>query len=275
MVTITLAGSGTKLEEEHRALDRALRRTPQRVTTFHAERHDPRAVATVRELWRARMASEHRSTTVFSELCAQLVEANATLDCQTTMLRMAADELRHTETCGEIVRALGGDASCTVDVSPTRLPLHRGCSIEERAMRNVIYTTCLSEMIAVARLADEVEQTRDPFLRDASRRILADEVLHGQFGFHYLRAWSVWIEKNRAIRRSLERYLQHAFAVLERELRPKRGARPSEDERALGVADPDRVRAIFDDTVRGAIVPGLQSFGIDAERAWRRRRHTL
>jgi hypothetical protein len=220
------------------------------------------------------MEGEHRSTTVFSSLAAQLVEANATIDAKTVMLRMALDELRHTETCGEVVAALGGGSSCTMDVSVAPLARHRGCSPEERALRNVIYTSCLSEMVAVARLVDELDATKDPFLRDATRRLLADEVLHGQFGFLYLESWKPWLDAHADARASLEHYLTHAFAVLEAELAGPKTPRTkwTDDERALGLAGTATPFTIFHDTITHAVVPGLERFGIDARKAWKKRR---
>lgn len=270
---VTVAGSSTPIEKEYRALDEGIRRTEQLVATFDASAYSPAAIGTLREAWTFRMAAEHRSTAVFGALALQLIEANASIDEKVVMLRMAQDELRHTETCGEVVRALGGEPACLTDVSVAPLATHKGCTPEERALRNVIYTTCLSEMIAIARLVDEVESTRDPFLRDATRRLLADEVLHGQFGFHYLEARRAWLDAHADVRTSLERYLTHAFAVLEAALASEGSGRVlSDDERALGLQPPERARQIFYETITHAIVPGLERFGLDATRAWRERR---
>lgn len=266
--------SETPIEKEYRALDDGIRRTQVLVPTFDASLYDPGAVATARHAWTMRMAAEHRSTAVFGALALQLIEANASIDAKVVMLRMAQDELRHTETCGLVVQALGGEGSCMVDVSVAPLATHAGCSPEERALRNVIYTTCLSEMIAIARLVDEVETTRDPFLRDAARRLLADEVLHGQFGFHYLEAWRPWLAARSDVLASLQRYLQHAFAVLEGALAIRDvSVRPlTDDEVALGMQPTERGREIFFETIEHAIVPGLERFAIDAGQAWRQRR---
>jgi hypothetical protein len=270
---ISIAGSGTIIEKEYRALDDGIRRTEQLVPEFDPAPYDARAIATARDAWTSRMAAEHRSTAVFGALALQLIEANASLDAKVVMLRMAQDELRHTETCGHVVRALGGDG-CSVDVEVSPLATHRGCTPEERALRNVIYTTCMSEMIAIARLVDEVESTRDPFLRDATRRLLADEVLHGQFGFHYLEAWRPWLSERRDVLASIERYLQHAFVVLEDALamRDATDRALSGDELALGLQSHARGRQIFYETIEHAIVPGLERFDLDASRAWRERR---
>jgi hypothetical protein len=275
-VTVGMQGSGTPIEAESRKVDEGLVRCATLVTTFDARAYDPRAVEAARRCWALRMAAEHRSTVVFSQLATQLFEANATLDAKLVMLRMAQDEVRHTETCGQVLIGLGAAPECDFDRNVRPLARHAGCTPEERALRNVVYTTCMSEMVAVARLVDEIEGTTDPFLRDAARRLLADEVLHGQFGFFYLEAWRPWLEAHRGVIRSLERYLRHAFAVIEAALAPELEApasrgRTTDDERALGLPDLERGREVFYSTMEEAIVPGLERFGIDAGKAWKRR----
>jgi hypothetical protein len=147
-------------------------------------------------------------------------------------------------------------------------------SPEERALRNVLYTTSLSEMVAVAMLVDELDRTTDPFLREAVRQILSDEVLHGQFGFHYLEAWRPWLDRHPEAVAGLERYLQHAFVVIEAELAgpPRAPKKLTDDEQALGLPDGARHRDIFYGAMEQAIVPGLERLGIAAGKSWRERR---
>jgi hypothetical protein len=216
------------------------------------------------------MASEHRSVPVFLLLAAQLVEAGAPLDAQTVMIRMAQDEVRHTEICGRMLVALGAEPAMTVDVSVEPLAAHEGCTVRERTLRNVLYTTCLSEMIAIARQTDALEHTDDETARAVTRAILTDEVMHGMFGFHYLEARPVEDE----LSASLSTYLVHAFAILEEEMVAPlaRVARPSAEAMRLGVIDPVRARDVFYATIEHAIVPGLERHGLGAARSWRGRR---
>lgn len=269
-----LAGSATPLEKEYRAVCEAMSRVQHKEVRFDAGAYDPRAVEKVREMWRERMAFEHRSTAVFSQLAAQLMEANASLDAKVVMLRMAQDELRHTETCGLVVEALGAKASYSTDLTVAPLAVHRGCTPEERALRNVLYTTCLSEMVAVARFVDALDTMTDPFLRESTRLLLSDEILHGQFGFHYLQAWRPWLDEHPEVIAGLERYLRHAFVILEEALAgppPDLAPEVTPDEIALGFSDPDRSRDVFYGTMQEAVVPGLERLGVGAEKAWRTR----
>jgi hypothetical protein len=56
---------------------------------------------------------------------------------------------------------------------------------------------------------------RDPFLRDVTRVVLSDEVVHGQFGFFYLEVWRDWLEARPEVRQSIARYLRHGFVIME------------------------------------------------------------
>ena len=275
MSTLEPKLSATPLAAEHLAIDSAMQRIKiDGEIRFDASAYDSRAIARVAAQWKWRMVFEHRSSTVFSQLAAQLFEANASMDAKVVMLRMAQDELRHTLTCAEVIRALGAEPVEEADLAVEALAAHKGVSPEERALRNVIYTTSCSEMVACARFVATLDRMKDPFLRQATRRLLADEILHGQFGFHYLEAWRPSLETQPDTMRSLERFLTHAFAVIERELAPKPPFRAlSEDELALGGDDPALAREVFYGTMEGAVVPGLARFGLDAERCWRERGH--
>ncbi|HEY0709834.1 MAG TPA: hypothetical protein VGG33_23675 [Polyangia bacterium] len=132
----------------------------------------------------------------------------------------------------------------------------------------------LPARVAVARLVDALEQSEAPFIRHATRAILADEVMHGQFGFLYLEAQRAQLDGRPETRESLTDYLHHAFAVLEHEMvgMLDLSSRPPAAARGLGVIDPVRARGIFFTTMDQAIVPGLERFGIRARAAWNGRR---
>jgi hypothetical protein len=270
---LALPGDDAPIEKEYRSIADAMMRCTRLVETFDASLYESAAVERVASMWKARMLSEYRSTSVFSEMVPQLMEANASLDAIGVVLRMAQDEVRHAEACGRAVAALGGGGRVEGDIDIVALARHRGVSSEERALRNVIYGCCLSEVVNCARLVDALDTMSDPYLRDVTRRLLSDETLHGQFGFHYLDAWRDWLVAHPDALRSIERFLRHGFAVLERQLSGT-GAPPkslTDDDRALGLPDPARLPDTFYQTVAGAIVPGLERYGIDATTAWKDR----
>ncbi len=271
---LALPGDTSPIEKEYRAVADAMMRCTRLVETFDASPYDPAAVARARAMWRVRMLSEYRSTTVFSQMAGQLVEANDSLDANALVLRMAQDELRHAEVSGRTIVALGGDARIEGEIDVVPLARHSGASAEQLALRTVIYGCCMSEVVNCARFVDALDTMTDPYLRDVTRQLLSDEALHGQFGFHYLEAWRDWLSVHPDVIGSIERFLRHGFAVLERQLSGA-GAAPKTltvDDRALGIPDPARLPDSFYQTVAGAIVPGLERCGIDATTAWRDRK---
>ncbi|MEZ4266498.1 MAG: ferritin-like domain-containing protein [Myxococcota bacterium] len=266
--------SGTALSDEHRAIGAAMSRVeiPEFAWEIQAiSALDPQLPARLRAHWAARLRVEHRSSMVFAQLAAQLFEAGAYLDEQVVMLRMAQDELRHTGTCAAVLLALGGSLEAPQpEIEP--LARHAGVTPEERALRNVIFTTCISEMVACARFVATLDHTTDPMMRGALRVLLSDETLHGRFGFHYLAARAEALREP-ALRTSLYRFLVHAFAVAERELAPVPPWRASSAaERAYGLEDPELAHEVFHQTLEHAVVPGLEQHGIEAGAAWRERR---
>jgi hypothetical protein len=262
------------LAKEYAHIDRTMIRCERAVRAFDAKAYDARAVESARAMWKTRILSEYRSTSVFSAMVAQLMEARASLEATAVVLRMGQDEVRHAAVCAEALAALGGDPRLDVPVDVAPLARHPGCGPEERALRNVIYGCAMSEIVNTARFVDALDTMSDPFLKDVTRQLLSDEVLHGQFGFHYLDEWNDWLEARPEVRASLARYLRHAFVVLERQLSgvgaPARVL--TDDERALGLPDPARLPETFYATIEAAVVPGLERYGIEAGQAWRERR---
>jgi hypothetical protein len=273
LAPLTAALTGTRIETEYRAAAESLARVRPSTHVFDAGAYDPRAVARARALWSDRMVDEYTSTTVFSALASQLVEANATLDTTAVALRMGHDELVHAEACARVVVAMGGAGRRMRATDVAVIARHPGVSAEERALRNVIFTTCLSEMNSVAYFIAALDRMTDPYLRDVTRQLLSDEVLHGSFGFAYLEAWRPFLEQSPASRASISAYLRFGFAFVEREF--GHGERPqaalSGDDHALGIVPASLAAEVFRATMTEAVVPGLERFGLAAADAWQRR----
>lgn len=251
----------------------ALSRCEPLQVTFEAKAYQQPAVVRAAAMWRARVRSEYESTTVFSQLALQTMEANAPADVTGVVLRMAQDELRHAQLCAEVVAALGDAQPVEAPRAFEPLARHPTRSAEERALRNIIYGCCLSETVNAARFVDALETISDPFVRETTRRLLADEVLHAQFGFMYLELWRDWLAQHPDCVTGLRRFLPRAFAICERELSGKdaRFRTPTADEVSLGIPTPESLPTTFYQTVELAILPALDGFGLDATAAWRAR----
>ena len=268
----TASLSTTPIAREYLEGERALRRCIPLELRFDLDRHDPVLTARARDWWLAMMCTEYESSSVFVDMAMHMREIDDPLDVQGLVLRMAQDELRHASVCARVVESMGGEARIP---SPPlrRAARHPDCSLEESTLRNVIYGCCLTEMVNVARFVKRMEETGDPFVRDALRQLLADERLHAQFGFYYLELRRDWLGERPDVRRSLERYLRYSFAVLEREMGaiPAGARTPNDAERAIGLPNLTDLSTTFQQTVLNASIPGLERLGIEAAVAWRDR----
>jgi len=265
--------SGATLTSEYRTLAASLARVAPTDAPFDFRAYDPKSIARARVHWAGRMVDEYTSTAVFVALASQLMEANAPLDTTAVALRMGQDELIHAEACARILTLLGTSAARERETELTPIARHLGVSARERALRNVLFATSISEMNSVAYFVSSLETMTDPFLRGMTRQLLADEVLHGSFGFHFVEAHRDWLDEDASMRASLGRYLRYGFAVAEREL--TRGTDvpvvTGDDDEALGLVHPKDLPMIYQRTMAEAVVPGLERFGIPAEEAWRQR----
>jgi hypothetical protein len=275
-------GTGPLRTEHDRLLRTALKRgelvpEPRDGERVDASAYSPLALRAAQRIWKLRMVNEYRSATVFSGLLPQLVEAEATVDVQTTVLRCAMDEIRHGALCGALVVALGGEPVVEADLSPRPLPEHAGCTPRERALRNLLFVGCLSETAAVATTQEEREQTRDPVVRRVIDQICADEVLHARVGWAYVREVVPQLDPDELDRTN--RYLRTALAYFEEKemeamplapLPPDEGVRA--DGLALGVCQNHEARELFYATMNDVILPGLDAAGLAAAEAWTQRR---
>jgi hypothetical protein len=269
---VTGALSGTPIAEEYRFVDTALRPCEPLAQAFDPSRHSSEVIEKARRWWLAAMQSEYESASIFIDIATQLRQIASPLDVQTVVLRMAQDELRHAGICARVVEAMSGEARIPAGPLPRAMP-HPDCGADESVLREIVYGSCLSEIVNVARLTKSVGEVGDPFVRDAFRLLLADERLHAQFGFHYLESRRAWLEAHPEIVHSLGRFLQYAFATLEQRMGAVPiDARPrTEAELAIGLPDPREQSRTFQETIINASVPGLERFGIEAGAAWRDR----
>ncbi|MBK8172306.1 MAG: hypothetical protein IPK60_18445 [Sandaracinaceae bacterium] len=234
-----------------------------------------RALAAARSLWSRRLIQEHQSAAVFARLLPQLIEAEASLEFKTTVLRMSMDELHHAAICGRVLDALSAAPEIETELATEALPEHADASPLERALRNVMFVSCLSETYAVAITAEEKQNVREPIISRAIERIHADESLHARFGWHYLAEYIPHLSPE-ALQRT-NAYLRVAFGYLqakELEAMPLAGSFPQaliDECAALGVSDTNDARSLFFETVTHVIIPELEKLGLDATTAWRNR----
>lgn len=217
--------------------------------------------------WRGRMVNEHISARVFAGMIPQMMAAGVPASSIAEVADMIAEELRHGVQCAAVVHALGGDAVAELPPLPA-VPLHADAEPLEALLRNVLSIACLSETVAVALIGAERELAGPPAMQTTLKEILADEVGHARFGWRLLETLGPRITPE--LRARLGDYLVAAFRHLrEHELAhlPPDPA-PSAQAESYGVCDGNDARALFFETVHAVIIPGLETHGIPAARAW-------
>lgn len=224
--------------------------------------------------WQARMVHEHHSAAVFSRLLPFLMEAGATLEFKSTVLRMSMDELRHAKLCAGVVELLGGTPEVETDLRTQPLPAHEDGTPLEAALRNVMFVGCFSETVSVSLLSEERELTTEPVIRSVVSQLASDEILHAKLGWSFLA--QTWPQLDESARMRMNAYLPGAFGYLEARMHaamPVPEGPPAPDAvraqlEALGCMDPEDGRAIFAATVEEVIVPRLEDHGLAARKAW-------
>ncbi len=258
----------------HKALTRGSEAPEQYPTTKLQGDYSPDAIMLARENWRRRMLHEHQSSAVFARLLPQLIEAEATLEFKTCVLRFAMDELRHAGLCGRVVALLNGDPMIEAPLTTESLPKHLDCPPLERALRNVLFTS-LSETISVGLLTEERERAQEPFVKAVLHQLSADEINHARFGWIYL--GDTWPRLDAAGRSRIQMYLPIALGHLEACML---GAMPIgkklpeallQEAQALGFSDSHTARSLLADTFEEVIIPQLSAVGLDARTAWNER----
>jgi hypothetical protein len=236
---------------------------------------DPALVSAAIGTWRGRMINEHGSARVFEGLAAQMQQAGYDREKITTVASFAHEERHHGVLCGAVVEALGGSAAAEALVQGD-LPLHEDAADEREAvLRNAMSIGCLSETVAVALIGAERFEMPEGVLRQLLTRIWADEVGHARFAWKLLGAEVPRLSAKG--RQGLSEYLAVALAHLEQHelahLPLAAPARPGGE--TLGLCSGAEARALFYDTVRSVILPGLAALGLDAQGAWASRGATL
>jgi len=281
MGTLRLGLGSSPLRTEHERLVRtALRRgddPPEIPDGVHVEPgFSEQALTIAREGWRARALHEHQSSCVFSRLLPQLIEAEASVEYKTVVLRAAMDEIRHASLCMQLVSYLGGTPELEAPLATDALPEHPGRTPRERALRNVIFASCLSETISTSLLAEEREMTTEPRIRRVVEQLSADEILHAKLGWSLLAEWLPSLTEDE--RAGLERYLPLALGTIELKMLAAMPLAPPIPEAlraeltALGAVDGKDGREILYAVIEDVIVPRFEELGLPGRRSWAEKR---
>jgi hypothetical protein len=232
------------------------------------------ASARVQEEWRRRVEAEYRSAAFTQHLTLWLTQLAASPDLIREGLRMAEDELVHSELSYDVYGAAGGVEPPTIDLNRLSLP-RRGEALDVNLVCVATEMFCLGETIAVALFSHFRQMASQPAARRALDRILRDEVRHRDYGWTLIE-WLLESDVHGHRRRAVELELPAMFARIERSFgevgAPLSPNEPlSEQEREWGLAPASDYTAILRRTVERDYLPRFGLLGLGAAAAWRAR----
>lgn len=210
------------------------------------------------EAWRFRTVVERQATTRFAHFAIELGRHGFTT-LAPLALQAAADERRHAALCLELASGLKAPplANDTGWDAPRLAP--RSFDARGALIYEVIAQCCIGETESMATLSTLMELMEPSRYRDAVNAIARDEVAHARLG---------WALLEQQAQTAAPTFLQgHLVRMLAAGGAPLLEPAPlgADDEALIGFGVlPHRLkRAVFEQTVREVIVPGLTRAGLD------------
>jgi hypothetical protein len=232
------------------------------------------ASARVLDEWRRRVEGAYRCAAFTQHLTLWLTQVAASPDLIREGLRIADDELAHSELSYDVYSAAGGRDAPYVDLNRLSLP-RRSDAIDVNLVCVAAEVFCLGESLAVAMFSHFRQGATQPAARRALDRILRDEVRHRDFGWILLE-WLLDADDQGHRRRAVERELPAMFARIERtygELGPPLAPDDpfADAEREWGLAPAVDYPVVLRRTVERDYLPRFRQLGFEAAAAWRTR----
>jgi len=222
-----------------------------------------RARARIALIWKMRAVGEHQSTARFAAYAKRMRELGVPPHFQDEAFAASEQELRHREVCVEMAQRLryGEITFETQDFTPI------GPHGPANLLADMVAFGCLVETLNVAQLSTFLRDITEPEIRQATRKLLADEVGHSRLGWAYL-AWAHGQGEGRLLAPHLPYMLWEAVPPsLFAEIPPH-----PEEAVLLAMGDPPipTRRALFFKTMNEVVLPGLEAHGVatDHARAW-------
>jgi hypothetical protein len=223
----------------------------------------------VRTEWIRRVEEEYRSAATANDLTGWLIQVGAPPALIHEGLRIAGDEMVHSELSYDAFVAAGGAGAPALARETLVLPRRPGEPLEHDIVRVAVRVFCLGETVAVPLFRFLREGCTVPAARRVLDRVLVDEVRHRDFGWSLL-DWLLELPLGGVLRALAERELPGDFG----RLRLAYGARePSLDtidpaDRAWGLMPPAEYARVVARTLERDWIPRFSARGIDAKLAW-------
>jgi hypothetical protein len=217
-------------------------------------------------VWAFRARAERDATVRFRRLASELGRFGAEPRVVEIASAASDDEERHANLCAELARHYGSRETPAVGAAPAIGP--RTLPAEDRLLYEIVAFCCVTETLNASLMHVAYLRARVPYVREAIREILKDEVWHSRLGWAHLHAAR---EKGQGafLSAALPRMLAGAVRV---ELFADLAAEAQETEQLADHGElPAATRVeIFASAARDVLLPGLEGLGIDtgAASAW-------
>ena len=146
---------------------------------------DPRIAAPVTAEWGRRTQAEYISAAIAQQVTLWLIQLGAPPDLIRDGLRVAEDEVSHSELSAAVARCAGGEVAAPV-LDPTTLALPEADNRVDAVVDAILRFFCVGETIAVPLFRMLRQNATAPSARQALDRVLRDETRHRQFGWDVL-----------------------------------------------------------------------------------------
>jgi hypothetical protein len=229
----------------------------------------PIASDLVRDEWLRRVEAEYRSSATTHHLTLWLIQIAASPDLIRAGLRIAEDELTHSELSHATYVAAGGTKALALSRESLALRAPDGEPLEHSVARVTVRTFCLGETVAVPLFKSLREGCTVPVARRALDRVLRDEVRHRDFGWTTL-DWLLQLPIGPALRAIAARELPGYFGRLRLSYgaMAKDAVRMAPEDRMWGLMPPAEYATVVERALERDWIPRFREHGIDARRAW-------
>ena len=150
---------------------------------FDSKAYPSQTLAWARAAWEARLCDEYRSQVALTVLLADLTNEGFAFDVLGAAIRVVRDEARHVELCRRMVVALGGTEQIDGEVAHVTA---QGATGLERVLDLTLGFLCIGETLSARLIAAVRAKATDPLAHAVLTEMLADESIHGQFGWTVL-----------------------------------------------------------------------------------------
>jgi len=230
----------------------------------------PAASDRVRDEWLRRVEAEYRSAAITQHLTLWLMQIGASPDLVKLGLRIAGDEMAHSDLSHRAYVAAGGTSMPHITRESLELRRRPNEPLENDVARVCGEIFCIGETVAVPLFKEIREKCVAPSARRCLDRVLRDEVRHRDFCLT-LMPWLLESPAGPSLRALVTRELPGWFARVRGMYAPASAQRRSnvaDEDRAWGLIAPARYGEILRRTLDRDWVPRFGELGFDARAAW-------